>query len=52
MFLITSVICKNADTQICELTLVSADLKFIIIHFFNLILPRKLIITVTHIMFI
>lgn len=52
MFLITSVICKNADTQICELTHVSSDLKFIIINFFNLILPRKLIIIVTHIMFI
>lgn len=53
MFLITSVICKNADTQICELTHVSADVKFIIINFFffYLILPRKLII-VTHIMFI
>lgn len=53
MFLITSVICKNADTQICELTHVSADVKFIIINFFfYLILPRKLIIIVTHIMFI
>lgn len=51
MFLITSVICKNADTQICELTHVSADVKFIIINFFYLILPRKLIIIVTHIMF-
>lgn len=36
MFLITSVICKNADTQICELTHVSADVKFIIINFFIL----------------
>lgn len=52
MFLITSVICKNADTQICELTHVSADVKFIYLFIFYLILPRKLIIIVTYIMFI
>lgn len=52
MFLITSDICKNADTQICELTHVSADVKFILFDLFYLILPRKLIIIVTHIMFI